>query len=418
MKENEQFDYRQLSELIKTMLLGDRPFYGYVLKNFSRKISDEISTAAISQDTMTLYVNAEFMGGLENDVARIQVLEHEVLHVVCNHFIRFEYAWSGKNDPNDKYGLNKNSTRMAANIACDCAINQLILNFILKEGITLENFRKHVCAAAEAMQTAEYYIALYKNKNEKNDKKNNKSLSDAIDKALKNADESHSFSAKNSNKSSESKAKIKDIIKTAKAYQKDRDAKRGVAPGNSILDVLPKDADTNVDVWKKLVDKLIGDEITVDVETRFGRQSRRHEDSMFYKKRLTAGKKVYIGIDSSGSISDNDLSKFLGHVNKKLRSNSCTATVFVADTKITNTYENVKYIPKSGIKIGGRGGTDMTVILDEIEKREKNATNTRLILLTDGETPWRKSNVKTSVIYTSKNGGNMSDIYNSANIIS
>jgi len=48
------------------------------------------------------------------------------------------------------------------------------------------------------------------------------------------------------------------------------------------------------------------------------------------------------------------------------------------------------------------------------EKEKNNIKNTRLILLTDGETSWRKSEIKTSVVYNNKNYSEITPIYNSA----
>ena len=112
--------------------------------------------------------------------------------------------------------------------------------------------------------------------------------------------------------------------------------------------------------------------------------------------------KVYVGIDSSASVDDASLDVFISTVNEALRKLDVVVDLIHCDYSIGKVEKNLRRIPKEGFNIVGRGGTDLSKILDYIETAEKGKP-ARLILMTDGETPWRESaSVETTVLYTQR----------------
>lgn len=92
-------------------------------------------------------------------------------------------------------------------------------------------------------------------------------------------------------------------------------------------------------------------------------------------------------IDTSGSMSDEDIGIALGTIRNGLKRRS-RVTVYVGDTQITGQkriarLEDVKAVMKGG------GGTDMAGIIRHLDSQRKRPR--ALIVLTDGYTPWPKT---------------------------
>ncbi len=464
----EEVTFEWVSELIRRQILGPRCYFGYLLNKLDRKIVREpmetadVSTAAIDQKALTIYVNAEFLAAFPEE-QQAAVFEHEVLHLAMHHFERFSHAFLPTKEPSamtPKELIEWMFVKHAANIACDCAINQMIPNFPgrmpkeLKEKlearakargdkkdpgakedkddfITLDAFKAMIQKPdVKPLQSSEYYYNLLMENKDKLPRQK-VCFCDADGNPLDGdgkpmdgqglADKDHQWSASKNKEQGGDSAQVKDLLKSAKKFQENRERERGTEPGNCFSKCIPSDdVEATKDVWKKLVDKVFGDEPVAEVDKLFGRPSRRLGDTCFwFNKHQTKGKKVYVGVDTSGSVGDDELEKFLGYVNKQIKRNGVTATLICCDAEIRKegVYEDVRHIPKDGIKMVGRGGTDLTKILDYIEAHEKPAalSKTRLVLLTDGATPWRKSRIVTSVVYT-KNHSKIDPVFNSAEL--
>ena len=394
------FTFKDLGEHIKSLYLN-KPYYGYTLSKMSRLLTPKTKTAAVQPTNMCLLVNPFFFEKLTKE-ERLAVLEHEVLHIGFFHYERYKVIEL----EDDKF---KSDTW---NVAADCAINQLIQN--MPEGcITLEYVQKYTDETLTPKDTAEaYYKVLVNNQAYKKNYEENEELQNKIEEIKAPFDETFQ------DVSSASKSLFKRILRDAKKLQKKHEKKHGTESGWSLFDALPNyDGPIQKDIWKKLVDKAFGDEPVAKKDYVYGRPSRRNSGSMWYTKHCVESRSVYFGIDTSASIRDEDLDLMLGYAKKGMKRNNCTLTVIQCDTRITDVTKIKKASQLNKVKIYGRGGTDMTKILDYIEKHEKNPRNARLILLTDGYTGWRDSIVKTSVVYSPDSGGDykkISPVYNSA----
>ena len=218
---------------------------------------------------------------------------------------------------------------------------------------------------------------------------------------------------------------FREILKKAKKRQQDLERRRGVGQGDGLSSILPDyEGKVHSKVWEKLVTHAFGDDIKAEVNYYFGRPSRRFDDSFHYKKHVIEGRKVYIVVDTSGSVGDDELTKFMGYIRKGMKSTGTTVTLIECDDGVhEKSIRKFKRLPKDvGIKLHGRGGTDLTKALDYIENvSEKGSKGQKLrevraIFLTDGYTPWRKPKIKVSVVYTAGAHSEISPIYNSAKI--
>lgn len=406
------FGWNDLNEVIKSLYL-DEPFFGYVLNKLSRRVTTGIPTAAISGEEMELLVNPEFMSGFDL-VGQKCVLKHEVLHAALGHWERFKL-------------LGDSRVHVAANVAADAAINQLIPGFDKLKGgfISLDTIRRLPgCEGAKEKETMEYYYGLLMSLRDllqgggERDGEGDESQGGRGGKPLdKDIKEGHEFSEGNSAKKNGPSGKtLKRVFKEAKEAQKRYEKKMGTEPGKGLSSVLPSyDDPVEKSIWEKLIDRTLGEDRVAEKEFRFGQPSRRMEGSFWKSVHELRSQKVYIGVDTSASIENRELTKFMGYISKGLKMTGAEATLIFCDTEIAEV-KKVRSLPKNKeISVPGRGGTNLTKILDYIEdiEKKKDLSRVRLILLTDGETPWRESKIKTSVVYTAS-GTEISPIYNSA----
>lgn len=138
--------------------------------------------------------------------------------------------------------------------------------------------------------------------------------------------------------------------------------------------------------WRTLLKQYIVEKAKNDYS--WTPPNRRHIHNDIYLPSITSEScgDICVGIDSSGSISDKTLHEFVSEVGGILNSYSMRLHLFVADA-IVHTYKEFSFgeefkLEKEDIK--GRGGTDMTKILDKIT--ELNINPTLCIILTDGHT--------------------------------
>lgn len=99
---------------------------------------------------------------------------------------------------------------------------------------------------------------------------------------------------------------------------------------------------------------------------------------------------IAVVVDTSGSMSEDDLAKVLGEVNGVLK--QCGQKDGVEAIVCDAAVHSVKRVFKADqIRLAGRGGTDMRVgITAALEKRPRPHA---VIVLTDGETPWPEAPV-------------------------
>ena len=131
--------------------------------------------------------------------------------------------------------------------------------------------------------------------------------------------------------------------------------------------------------WKKVLRMFFGNGRKGAKSETFKRRSRRFPDVMAIpgKKESEVGK-VGVAIDTSGSVSDEELSEFFAEIDKlSQQQHKITLIQYDAQVQSVDKYRRGKW---KHIKIKGRGGTDMTTALNKaIELGIK-----RLVVFTDG----------------------------------
>ncbi|MCX7699019.1 MAG: VWA-like domain-containing protein [Candidatus Goldbacteria bacterium] len=130
-------------KLIKTLMLAHYPFYGKFLLNVDIIPRPSISTLAT--DSYNIYYNPDFV--LKEPFNNIfTCFLHEILHIMLQHFIRFNVK-----------DFSKRGLGLILNIALDYAVNSLIFDSILLEGNKLRPGQNFISSL--------YYSSKYKFKN-------------------------------------------------------------------------------------------------------------------------------------------------------------------------------------------------------------------------------------------------------------
>ena len=376
-------DMNTIDTILKDIYI-ETPLYGEVLINCKRIEDNSLPFVAAVSATLQIFVNPSMFNKLEYGHKKAIII-HEILHLLLRHPSRMVEEF--KKNP------------MITNIAMDCAINQFIPN-LPKDCVTLDYVKLlSENKSLKEKQSAEYYyIELMKKL-------------DAIKKKLKNAakdgtdgtDEQHEKLFEDYDKLNPlEKAALEEVIEKAISSQQKHDLKKGTGAGNEVLQVIPKkEKCINKSLWKSAINKNFGEEPKGNHEYRYGVQSRRNKNSYYGKKRILESSHVYVGLDTSGSITDDELSKFASQINSGIKSSNSKVTLIECDYKVQKV-THINKINSNGIKLAGRGGTDLRHITKWIiDNRPKSEKKSYLILLTDGVTDWTNyQSIHTTAIYT------------------
>lgn len=152
-------DCRKLLQATITGLINKHPFYGTLLQSMPIQLDTRLPTAAIGYDKATqqfrVFVNPLFLDAMKHK-QRVGVMQHEILHFVMQHTMRFDFA----DEEEISVGGNKLKKRDLYNISADCAINQLISD--LPPGcVDVKNFKDKNGNPFPLLQTAEVYYKLF-----------------------------------------------------------------------------------------------------------------------------------------------------------------------------------------------------------------------------------------------------------------
>ena len=275
-------------------------------------------------------------------------LAHELLHMIMDHIPR-----SMDLDTSIDETTSFNAT--AVNIAMDCAINQLCgLEPTMKkyDHVTHDAFCKMIEENpnnVERNREFEYYFGKMKENSKKLKKKYGEGLEGLEGKT---PDDHDKWKEGSSNKDLS-----KDIIKDMMRKAKDRNA--GKVPSD-IQEAYDKMLETKVN-WRQQLTNFCRQ--TIPVHKRRTRSKRNRRLGIIEQGR----KKEYeahlaIGLDTSGSMSMDDLRECWAQMYKISKSMRVKMTVIECDCDVQSVYE---FDPNQEFKVRGRGGTYYQPVLDK-----------------------------------------------------
>jgi len=337
------------------------PFFGYLLFLLIGRECDEnvIPTAGVGRDAQYLYYNPKFIDTLKPQELQA-VMVHEVMHLALQHIWRGD----GK-DP------------MLWNFAADICINNDINGYQgmkLPKGTLLDHKYK-------GWFTEQIYYDL-KSKIEKALEGNGKINMGFAD---GNGGESRKDVTVEETESKCGAGQSHKKWKDGKGSKKDKDRqkkwqravdqaaeihakKQGNLPGE--LQRIVEEARPKMD-WREILISYI---VKCHDDYTYSPSDRRFLSSDFIMPSMDEGEKideVVISIDTSGSMTNEQLNTFAGEVKGLIGSfKNIKAYVCSIDTKVYDFKEIDDY--RVEVKYFGGGGTDYNCIFDEIKKRNIN----------------------------------------------
>jgi predicted metal-dependent peptidase len=330
-------------------LIRHKPFFGFVLSKVTRGRTNDIPTMGVApcsktaQNSIMLLYNPGFVKGLRN-TELTAVLEHEVLHVLNEHFLRLQ---------------GREPQRF--NIACDMSINQLIdglPKMALFPPDTLEKKRE-----------SEYYYNSEEVKNmaAQQQWQQMKGLVGDHDKWKEIA----------AGNAAEIESAIKDLV--SKAYEEAEAKQRGSTPA-WIKEMIDRLINRPVR-WNQMIRRYISTELSADKATTYTRPHRRREEDFYPGHKREPHTKVFVGVDTSGSMS----AEMLGEVLNEL----CFLHRQYGDVHLVHFDAEIekveKFNGKNKIEFHGRGGTSFTPFLDYMMKQPMyEGTKINCVVFTDG----------------------------------
>ena len=406
--------HEDLISRAKYKLYQKYPFFHYLVKNMNIYVDETIPTLCVSNRGEMRYSPTfiEEQGNNKDLKGKDRILAflcHEVLHLAYRHPARAK----GKNIIlTDETGQQVSLW----NIAIDIIVNNTILMnglFLGDVGIQPKNnevtvFKYTVKDISEKSGEDIYYELLKHLKDEvqKNKGKGQSSDGGYFVSGLPEDFDDHKFDEEpkegegESSGSDEGEAKEKDwgkLIQQAANYQK----QRGKDPMNLGREfTVFNNSQIN---WKSFIRKEVGNKIPSDYTWM-----KPNKKGMAFGMILPSLKKdqavnVLIHIDTSGSMSTEDLSYVMTEAYHLSRNSRAVVRIITSDCQVmddilvdSGSEEKLK-----SIKIQGGGGTDHNPVYEYIQKMRYNSQYSLLISFTDGYSCYpNKPNIDTLFVLT------------------
>ena len=322
-----------------TRLVLSHPFFGSVA--LSVKVSADETISTMCTDGKSILWSPDFVDGMD-EPETTGVVAHEVSHIVFKHMLR-----RGSRDPE------------LWNIACDFAINAMLIQagFTLPKGGLYDEQYEGLPAESIYDRLPEDAKDLYSDGASIGEVKDAPMQSDAEAKQMEaDIDAKVMMAAAGAKAVGKLPASIEDLINVMKRSQVDyRDKMRRFIGGDQPDDYTMRKPNRKLYHTSRIIAPSID--------------------------KVGAGD-VVLGIDSSLSVSNHELSHFLGEVNAisaDIKPRSITVITF--DTKVRTVREYQQGEEIDDIHVTGRGGTLVGPLFDHIEENNLNVDN--MVVFTD-----------------------------------
>lgn len=364
---DERWDY-----LISSMIMGD-PFIHEFLLVMSKSAEEAVKTMGVSvkNASVRLFYSPTFLAKLTDSEAR-WVLCHEVLHLVFHHCTI-------------RASIDKRKHEID-NIAADLAINQLIPNTghvrCPRPEVIRPYFPKSL-GFPEKLSKEQYFQLLLEKDNE--DKKNQQNKGDSgdgdpqgggggNDKDDRPFKEQGDLVDSHEGWSDEEKEIIEQMIRSKVEQLSKSERAWGKVTGG--LKEMIEAAQKSQIAWWRLLREYLGLLVSTHKESTMKRPNRRFGYPYPGTKRKHVDK-ILAAVDSSGSISEESLRRFLVEMNAIFETHPVDLVVFddgitlgpIPFTKRRKTFE-----------FTGRGGTNFKPVMEFASKGKYKS----LVVLTDG----------------------------------
>ena len=342
--------HEELSRCIIQMLFKE-PFFNHLLSGVVRVVTEKVPTAAVSFSgtRIQLLVNESFfLKELRSQTNRVAVIKHEALHLLFKHLFRMDLG---------------NYDRSLFNIAADLVVNQFIGSWKLPDSaVTLSTFPD---LGLEQNQTVEWYYEKLINlrgassAGAGSDSNPFPKSADALSKILDRAadqihgDHSHWGVSKDAKGQVDAYAAETELDRMIiQARDRTPSKYHGTIPGeiNTLIDSLIESRKPKVD-WRRALRIFATNSRRTYIFSTMHRISKRYGTRPGIK--VKQFQKIAVAVDTSGSISDTDLSVFFTEIDAMYRQGA-EIEVIECDAEVQRTYNYNGQFPT---EVAGRGGT-------------------------------------------------------------
>lgn len=391
-------------------LIHHEPFYANLTLNMRREFTTKFPTLAVSvTDEINLHINPYFFKHL-NLLERVDVIKHECLHVINNHFVRFRdlepVIYDEKLERTMGDRLEAQQTATTLNYAADYAINEYLPNLprngvnlfdkdgkamtypqgakddqgkdlsgkLVKGNLLFVDELKKKKPGVLKEQSLEYYYEFLKEEQEKQKQKGDKGQGQGQGQpggGPMTLDDHGAWHEGTLNEDQITQ-KVKDIVNKAAEQTSAKDMGNlpgGIQQAIHNLNHVPKD-------WRQDIQRFVARATEILIESTKKKRNRRY-GIIYPGYKIIPKLHVAIGLDTSGSVGDEELSQFHSEI-VRLHNMGIDLTIIECDAQVNGVY---KFDPKKEFKVNGRGGTRFKPVFDAANDLEIDG----LIYMTDGE---------------------------------
>ena len=334
--------HEELSRCIIQMLFKE-PFFNHLLSGVVRVVTEKVPTAAVSFSgtRIQLLVNESFfLKELRSQTNRVAVIKHEALHLLFKHLFRMDLG---------------NYDRSLFNIAADLVVNQFIGSWKLPDSaVTLSTFPD---LGLEQNQTVEwYYEKLINLRDAGSDSNPSPKSADVLSKILDktiHGDHSYWGLSKDAKGQADAYAAETELDRMIiQARERTPFKYHGTIPGeiNALIDSMIESRKPKVD-WRRVLRIFASNSRRTYIFSTIHRISKRYGTRPGIK--VKQFQKIVVAVDTSGSVSDTDLSVFFAEIDAMYRQGA-EIEVIECDAEVQRTYNYKGQLPT---EVSGRGGT-------------------------------------------------------------
>lgn len=326
-----------------------KSFYAHFLNKMKVQWTTKLPTAGVSiTDVINFYINPKFFNELDT-VQQIELIEHEIEHVIFLHPIRAkDYISTDK---------NAGGRFKCANIAMDAYINENKQNLCRDLGVTYGRLNEQLKQMGSIFRVGPQdpwevnYEKLMQAAKDNPDKSGSgEGFGDPID--------DHSQWGEGSGKVSKEVAEaiVRDAANKAQAST-------GIGNMPSHLQRQISDLNKSTVNWKRELRKFFVNSLKFDFERTRNRRNRRY-GLIQPGKRKKPNLHVAVCVDSSGSVYDEAFTQFFAEIGV-ISDMGVEITVIDADCGVAAVY---KYDKKKPVQRHGGGGTAYTPAIEKAKE--------------------------------------------------
>ena len=384
-----------LAKASKELMLKE-PFYGLLLLSLNKIWSERLVPTAgvyLKGINYELAINPKFWEELPA-IQKVGILKHELLHIAFFHLTDYSHY-------KDKELLN---------IAMDIEINQYIeRSWLPEEGCFLDKFPELNMEAKKG--TRYYYEKLQQHKNQKQD------IVQAILEAYANGSttcelpngESINLPNHDSDNHDEMDDATRKLVQQQTKHIVNQVADQimkssGTVPGEiaEVLERINKVEPPKFD-WRGYIRRFAGKSVKVYTKKSRRKFNKRISENPGLK--LKQQKHILAIVDTSASVSTNELKEFLNEMYHMTKTGS-EVTLVQCDTAISHIG---KFDPRKDLELHGRGGTNFQPGVDYYNEHMRNFSC--MVYFTDGEA-YPPENAKGNILWVISSNGTKSYLEN------